>query len=84
MLTVEVSPSRVATCGPSCTITEIDEDANKAKIGDAIVPYVGKEETKLPITIIISDLESDDFFVRIFFFFTLLALYELLYTTILI
>ena len=71
VITSEVSPPRVGRCGPSCTITEIDEDADKdVKTGDAIVRYVGDEETNLMKTIIISDSESDDYLVRIFFFFS--------------
>lgn len=66
-LTNEFSPPRLARCGPSCIITEIDEDADKANNGQAIVPYASKEETKLLTTIVILDLESDDFLVTNFF-----------------
>ena len=54
----------------STPYTEIDQDANKAKIGDVIFLYIGEEETKLPTTIVIFDSESDDYLVRNFFLFT--------------
>ena len=66
VITSDVSPPRVGRCGPSCTIIEIDEDADKdVRTGHAIVCYVGDEETNLMKTIIISDSESDDYLVRI-------------------